>query len=106
MITNGSQRGHAGTVSATEYQLCANMHLAECNWLVPVKEGGLCASCKLTRCRPNDSDTKALAAFARAERAKRRLIVELYELKLPIIGRDRDPTTGWRSTCSPAHTSR
>ncbi|BCO36598.1 hypothetical protein BMW24_015015 [Mycobacterium heckeshornense] len=94
VITDGSQRGHAGTVSATEYQLCANMHLAECNWLVPIKAGGLCASCELTRCRPNDSDTKALAAFARAERAKRRLIAELYELKLPIIGRDRDPDHG------------
>ena len=35
-----------------------------------------------------------MAAFAVAEKAKRRLIVELYEMKLPIIGRDEDPEYG------------
>src|SRR5690242_7382542 len=58
-----------------DYQLCANLHLAECNWLVPSSDrGGLCTSCALTRERPNDNDTDGLAAFARAEAAKRRLI--------------------------------
>ncbi len=86
---------HPGAVDADDYQLCKNMHLAECNWLVEVGDrAGLCASCRLTRVRPNDSDTKALAAFAQAEHAKRRLIAELHALKLPIIGRDRDPKTG------------
>jgi hypothetical protein len=54
----------------------------------------LCASCTLTRRRPSDSDTAALAAFAIAERAKRRLIAELHELKLPIVSRDADPRYG------------
>jgi hypothetical protein len=86
---------HAGTVAADDYQLCANLHLAECNWLVPVEPGrALCASCALTRTRPGDADTKALAAFAEAEKAKRRLLVECRELKLPIVGRDRDPERG------------
>jgi hypothetical protein len=86
---------HAGAVSAQEFQLCANLHLAECNWLVPIEPvRRLCASCRLTRTRPNDSDTEALAAFAQAEKAKRRLIAELHELKLPIIGRDEDPEYG------------
>ena len=78
---------HAGAVASTDYQLCANLHLAECNWLVrvgPVPQ--LCASCALTRTRPGDDDTKALAAFADAEQAKRRLIVELAELGLPTDG--------------------
>ncbi len=35
-----------------------------------------------------------MAAFAEAEKAKRRLIVELDELKLPIVGRDEDPEYG------------
>ena len=35
-----------------------------------------------------------MAAFAVAEKAKRRLIVELHELKLPIVGRDEDPDYG------------
>ncbi|MGH3676258.1 MAG: zinc-binding metallopeptidase family protein [Mycobacterium sp.] len=95
VIASGEDSGQTGFVDADKYQLCANMHLAECNWLV---EKGhiekLCTSCALTRTRPNDSDTKALPAFANAERAKRRLIAELSELKLPIVGRDEDPEYG------------
>jgi hypothetical protein len=84
-----------GVVPASDYQLCANRVLAECNWLVPVEPvRQLCQSCVLTRTRPNDTDVKALAAFAAAEQAKRRVIVELHELKLPIIGRDADPNRG------------
>jgi hypothetical protein len=82
-----SDGDHAGAVDPSRYQLCANLHLAKCNWLV---ERGLiarlCTSCAMTRTRPDDSDGKALAAFAVAEKAKRRLIVELHELKLPVDG--------------------
>jgi hypothetical protein len=86
---------HAGAVAATDYQLCANLYVAECNWLVPVNHpGGLCESCSLTIERPNDGDTVGLAEFARAEAAKRRLVAELNELKLPITGRDQDPDDG------------
>lgn len=84
-----------GTVDSQEYQLCANLHLAKCNWLVrvqPVRQ--LCASCVLTRTRPEDYDTTAVAAFADAERAKRRLIAELLELKLPVGGRAEDAQYG------------
>jgi hypothetical protein len=87
VIASGPESEHGGAVDAGEYQLCANLHLAECNWLVekgPVAR--LCTSCALTRTRPNDADTKALAAFAAAEKAKRRLIAELHELKLPMDG--------------------
>lgn len=95
VIASGEESSQPGFVDADKYELCANLHLAECNWLVekaPVRR--LCTSCALTRTRPNDADTKALAAFAGAERAKRRLIAELFELKLPIIGRDEDPDFG------------
>lgn len=86
---------HAGFVDAAEYELCANLQLAECNWLVPVNSPRLlCPSCALTTERPNDADTVGLAEFAEAEAAKRRLIVELHELKLPIVGRDQDPDYG------------
>jgi len=82
----------SGVLPASQYQLCANLHLAECNWLVPVQPvRQLCQSCVLTRTRPNDVDVKALAAFAAAERAKRRLIAELHELKLPIVGLGPSP---------------
>ncbi len=95
VIASGEDSEHGGAVDAAEYQLCANLHLAECNWLVKVQPlRQLCESCRLTRTRPDDSDAPALAAFALAERAKRRLIAELHELKLPIVGRDEDPEYG------------
>jgi hypothetical protein len=87
VIAPGEDSGQTGFVDASKYQLCANMHLAECNWLVDKGTiDKLCTSCSLTRTRPNDSDIKALPAFANAEKAKRRLIAELSELKLPIDG--------------------
>ncbi|BBY29629.1 zinc-binding metallopeptidase family protein [Mycolicibacterium sediminis] len=95
VIAPGEESEHAGAVDASEYRLCANLHAAKCNWLVkkgPVAQ--LCASCALTRTRPNDNDPKAMAAFANAERAKRRMIFELTELNLPIVGRDEDPDFG------------
>lgn len=95
VIDDGGDGRRPGFVSAAEYQLCANLHLAGCNWLVgvqPVRQ--LCTSCALTRTRPTDQDTAGLAAFAEAEQAKRRLITELHELGLPIAGRDRDPVYG------------
>ncbi|HEX2285127.1 MAG TPA: putative zinc-binding metallopeptidase [Mycobacterium sp.] len=95
VIVPAEESHHAGAVDSNQFQLCANLHLAECNWLVekgPVAR--LCTSCALTRTRPDDNDAKALTAFAAAEKAKRRLIVELHELKLPIVGRDEDPQYG------------
>jgi hypothetical protein len=95
VITTGDEGDKPGFVSASDYELCANRYLAECNWLVPINDpGGLCTSCALTLERPNDNDADGLAAFARAEAAKRRLVAELSELKLPIVGRDRDPDYG------------
>ncbi|MFZ0225824.1 MAG: putative zinc-binding metallopeptidase, partial [Mycobacterium sp.] len=95
VIAKGDESDHAGFVDANAYQLCGNRNLAECNWLIRVDApGGLCTSCALTVERPHDGDTAGLAEFARAEGAKRRLIAELYELKLPIVGRDEDPDHG------------
>lgn len=95
VIASGSESVHGGAVDASEFRLCANLHAAECNWLVrvaPVPQ--LCTSCALTRMRPSNADKPAMAAFAVAEKAKRRLIVELVDLKLPIVGRDEDPNYG------------
>ena len=57
-------------------------------------EDGLCESCALTRTRPSDDDTEALEAFAEAEDSKRRLIVELSALGLPIVSREVDTEAG------------
>ena len=94
VIAPSEDSGQPGFVDAEKYRLCANMHLAECNWLVETATATLCASCALTRTRPNDADADALPAFAEAEKSKRRLIAELHELKLPIVDRDRDPEYG------------
>jgi hypothetical protein len=69
---------------------CANNALAACNWLVPA-EGELCRSCALTRTRPHDADQDGLSGFAEAERAKRWLLFELLDMKLPVVGwRERE----------------
>jgi hypothetical protein len=70
-------------VRLDEQSRCANATLAECNWIAPAP-GELCACCRLTRTRPRDEDTAGMEEFAKAEAAKRRLLFELGELKLPI----------------------
>lgn len=74
---------------------CTNNKAAQCNWLVKwTGHPELCESCRLTRTRPADDDTEALAAFGQAESAKRRLVLELDELGLPIESREDNPQTG------------
>ncbi|MFC9994754.1 putative zinc-binding metallopeptidase [Nocardia sp. NPDC127526] len=76
-------------------RLCDNQHVAQCNWLVSSNCGPtLCASCRLTRTRPSDSDSASLPAYGEAEAAKRRLVLELAELGLPLVGRETDPEHG------------
>jgi hypothetical protein len=81
------------TIDAPPRSRCANIGVAACNWLAP-RIGGLCRSCALTRTRPADGDLAGLPQFAEAEAAKRRLVMELTELALPIVGRDLDPENG------------
>ena len=73
---------------------CANIRLAACNWLARVDGPLLCSSCLLTRTRPADADTRGLASFLRAEVAKRHLLFQLDELRLPVVGRADDPQHG------------
>ncbi|RIJ76433.1 hypothetical protein D1871_12755 [Nakamurella silvestris] len=76
-------------------KMCANLNRIGCNWLAAVDEpGGFCFSCRLTRTVPAATDPVANAEFAEAETAKRRLLVELLELQLPINGRDVEPVRG------------
>jgi hypothetical protein len=39
VISPGEDSEHGGAVDSSQYQLCANRHVAECNWLVQVKPG-------------------------------------------------------------------
>jgi hypothetical protein len=63
---------------------CANRDLVSCNGLAG--PSGYCLSCALTRTRPADDDDAGRARLAKAEMAKRRLIFELLELGLPVVG--------------------
>jgi hypothetical protein len=67
---------------------CANATIAACNWMVS-EPGRLCRSCELTRTRPGDEDHRGLAAFAAAEAAKRRVVMQLLDLGLPGVAPDR-----------------
>jgi hypothetical protein len=67
---------------------CANAELAACNWMVEAP-GRLCRSCELTRTRPRDGDHVGLAAFAAAESAKRRVVMQLLDLRLPEVTPER-----------------
>jgi hypothetical protein len=74
---------------------CANAALARCNWLVPTDSPeDLCESCRLTRTRPPADDMASGDDFAETEAAKRRLIVQLLELGLPITSRAENPERG------------
>ncbi|MGZ4194429.1 MAG: zinc-binding metallopeptidase family protein [Solirubrobacteraceae bacterium] len=72
----------------SELHRCANAAVAACNWMV-AEPGRLCRSCELTRERPNDADSGGLAAFAETEAAKRRVVVQLLDLRLPGVAPDR-----------------
>jgi len=85
----------AGDAVGSRFRSCANLAVAACNWVIPADEpDSLCASCRLTTVRPNDTESDAMRAFADAERAKRRLIFQLLGLGLPVRGLDQDPVNG------------
>ncbi|WP_285658704.1 putative zinc-binding metallopeptidase, partial [Helicobacter bizzozeronii] len=56
----------------------------------PASGGGpvLCRSGSLTRTRPADDDGEGRARFTEAEAAKRRLVAQLLDLGLPVVGFD------------------
>lgn len=62
-----------------------NLHdLLGCSWLVEDAADGRCRSCRLTTVTPPRSDATLVAAWADAEHAKRRLVLECLALGLPI----------------------
>jgi hypothetical protein len=67
------------------FRRCGNQVIARCNWIIPDADGNpLCASCRLTRTRPADTDTSALVEFADAEAAKRRMVFQILDIGLPL----------------------
>ena len=78
-------------VDETAWRACVNRD-RQCNWLAPDgADAGACLSCRLTRRRPDDGDTLALERLAEASQDKRRLLVQLLDLGLPITPYDERP---------------
>jgi hypothetical protein len=80
----GYSRSKRELVALDGHARCANADIARCNWPADAP-GELCDSCALTRTRPA-ADTAAMAAFADAEAAKRRLVHQLDDLGLKTDG--------------------
>jgi len=71
-------------IDGVRWWRCSNAFWG-CNWLVAEETGsGECFSCRLTRRRPDPTDTPAMEKLAAVELDKRRLIIQLYQLGLPI----------------------
>lgn len=72
------------TIVGEAHRVCSQRTWG-CNWLVGQNErSGRCFSCRLTRRSPDTGDTVALEMLADAASAKRRLLVQLFELGLPV----------------------
>ena len=84
-------RNHQVVIEDRIWYTCSNREWA-CNWLVrDDAPAGRCFSCRLTRTRPAANDTVALEKLANTEEAKRRLLLQLGSLGLPIVGWDLKP---------------
>lgn len=96
--------------AADGFRRCARSLLAACNWLVSEPDQELCVSCRLTAAAPELRRDGDLQAFAKAEAAKRRLIYQLLDLRLPYASRAEDPVRGlgfvfgFRSDAAPVMT--
>ena len=75
------------------FRLCTHRGAAAaCNWLVPAEEpAAFCASCCLTRTIPPLDRPRNIDRLRELERAKRRVLFTLQNLKLPLAARSHDP---------------
>jgi hypothetical protein len=72
---------------------CANRVEDVCNWAT-AQGAPLCPSCRLNRVIPNLSFSGNRERWRRIEQAKRRVIVDLMRLTLPIFSRHEDSERG------------
>jgi hypothetical protein len=80
----GLREGRA-TVDGEMWFACSNRGWG-CNWLVHEDAAaGRCISCRLTRTQPDADDTIAMEKLAKTEESKRRMLIQLGDLGLPIV---------------------
>jgi hypothetical protein len=73
---------------------CLEHPTTGCTWLIRPDDGPRCESCRLTRTVPGDDDPDDHANLVVIEQAKRRLVVQLTGLGLPIVDKGTDPESG------------
>jgi hypothetical protein len=90
-LTSGTHLGFDPSVreivtpDPARHKPCANAAVAACNWLLAADDPhDLCRSCRLTRTRPAYGNDLSQSEFVQAEAAKRRLVFQLLELRLPV----------------------
>ena len=100
-LDRGTQQGerddlYASVPDGKRYRLCRNYtELGVCNWAIPEGDSDpLCRSCVLNVTIPNLSQPSNIDAWARLERAKRRLIHTLVGLNLPVESRSERSKEG------------
>ena len=78
------------------YKKCHNYaEHSVCNWMIPVDDSGsFCLACDLNRTIPDLSEDANRIHWGRLEAAKRRLVVSLLRLGLPVISKKKDPERG------------
>ena len=86
----------SGRIEGRIYRRCRNdTQYDVCNWLIPAESTHhFCPSCRLTRTIPDLDAPRHIELWSRLENAKRHLIFNLHQLRLPIVGRDADPDFG------------
>lgn len=66
-----------------------------CNWMVPADDPTpYCIACRLNQVIPNLDKPGNRELWLRVERRKRRLVYDLRRHRLPLVGRDVDPSQG------------
>lgn len=77
------------------YRFCANAEFDACNWLIEVEAAeALCGACRYNRTIPDLSIAANRANWQKLELAKHRLFYTILKLRLPLLGRDKDPERG------------
>jgi hypothetical protein len=90
------QRYRALGAGGRVVRMCQNhIDFAACNWAVWDEDPEpLCLACRLNEVIPNLGDAPKREAWLQLENAKRRLLYSLFQLKLPVEGREEGKPGG------------
>ncbi len=93
---DGHWHALAPSAGGGEYRQCLNYSREQvCNWMVRRDDpAGFCLACRLNEVIPDLSQPDYRTYWHKIEMAKRRLLYTLYQLGLPVQGREQDAQRG------------